>query len=137
MSQQQNQNQNQNQNLTMVMQSGASVKPFSIKQYVLGCGHTNISQNWPFEEKHLQLCLKNGLKLEELLPPLEPGKTSNDDNKKETDSCNVEVPQGIDDECNYKVSNHPSSREEEKQSNHQICNKKYANLSQPEETCTL
>jgi len=47
------QQQNQNQNLTMVMQSGASVKPFSIKQYVLGCGHTNISHNWSFEEKHL------------------------------------------------------------------------------------
>jgi len=67
----------------------------------------------------------------ELLPPLEPGKAShdehfykmhspNDDNNKETDSyCNAEVPQDIDDECNYKVSNHPSSHEEGNYSNHQ------------------
>ncbi|KAK7358010.1 hypothetical protein VNO80_17309 [Phaseolus coccineus] len=131
------QQQNQNQNLPVAPQSGAGLKPFSIRQYVLGCRHRNISQNWPFEEKHLQLCLKNGLKLEELLPPLEPGKTSHDDNKKEIDSCNAEVPQGIDDECNYKVSNHPSSHEEGKQSNHQNWSNKSANLSQPEERCTL
>lgn len=59
----------------------------------------------------MQLCLENGVKLEELLPPLEPGKTSH--------------------ECNYKVSNHPSSHEHEegKQSNHENCSKKSGNLS--------
>jgi len=72
----------------------------------------------------------------EMLPPLEQGKASHDeplkgfskmhspnDNNynKETDSCNAEVPQDIDDECNYKVSNHP--HEEGNYSNHQnACN---------------
>jgi len=83
------------------------------------------------------LCLKNGLRFEELLLSLESDKTSNDDNKKEISSCNVVVPQGIDDECNYKVSNHPSSHEEGKQSNHRNYSNKSANLSQLEETCTL
>lgn len=106
------------------------------RQYVLACRDRNISQNWPYEEKHLQLCLKSGVMEKELLPPLEPGKAShdeplngfskmhppNDNNSKETDSCIAEVPQ----ECNYKVSNHqPSSQEEA------------AKLSQPEETCSL
>ncbi|XP_027933836.1 uncharacterized protein LOC114189473 [Vigna unguiculata] len=115
----QHQNQNQNQNLPVVPQSGAAVKPFSIRQYVLASRHRNISQNWPFEEKHFQLCLKIGVKLEDLLPLIEPGKTSqenpvkgcskmhssNDDNSKETDSCNAEEPQDIDDQCNLKVIN--------------------------------
>ncbi|ESW14664.1 hypothetical protein PHAVU_007G006800 [Phaseolus vulgaris] len=128
--------QHQNQNLPLVLQSGAGVKPFSIRQYVLACRHRNISQNWPYEEKHLQLCLKSGLMEKEMLPPLEQGKASHDeplkgfskmhspnDNNynKETDSCNAEVPQDIDDECNYKVSNHP--HEEGNYSNHQnACN---------------
>jgi len=83
--------------------------------------------------------------LEELLPPIEPGKTSHDeplkdcskmhspnddDNNKVTDSCNAEVPQGIADECNYKVSNHPSSDEEGKQANHHNSSNNSANLSQ-------
>ncbi|XP_022640773.1 uncharacterized protein LOC111242336 [Vigna radiata var. radiata] len=126
------QHQNQNQNLPVVPQSGAAVKPFSIRQYVHASRHRNISQNWPFEEKHLQLCLENDLKVEELLPPIEPGKTSHekslkdfsrmhspsDDNNKETDSCNAEVPQDIDDQCNLKVMNHLISHEEGNHSNH-------------------
>ncbi|BAT93565.1 hypothetical protein LR48_Vigan02g270800 [Vigna angularis] len=112
--------QHQNQNLPLVPKSEAGVKPFAIRQYVLACRDRNISQNWPYEEKHLQLCLKSGLMEKELLPPLEPLNgfskmhSPNDNNSKETDSCNAEVPQ----ECNYKVSNHHPS-------------------SQPEETCSL
>ncbi|QCE05721.1 hypothetical protein DEO72_LG9g726 [Vigna unguiculata] len=135
----------QHQNLPLVPKSEeAGVKPFAIRQYVLACRHRNISLNWPYEEKHLQLCLKSGLREKELLPPLEPDKASHDEpvkgfskmhspngNKnKETDSCNAEVPQ----KCNYKVSNHPSPHEEGNYSNYHNDSAKF---SQPEETRTL
>ncbi|TKY50603.1 hypothetical protein E2542_SST22107 [Spatholobus suberectus] len=150
--------QQQNQNLPTVSQSllqqtgsEADVKPFSIRQYVLASRHRSILRNWPFHEKHLQLCLKHGLK--EALPPFrrqtllaEPLKGcsnlihSRDDNNKEADSCKAEVPHLIDDhpqnvknECDYKVTNHPSSHEEGNQHNCSIS----ANLSQPADTCTL
>ncbi|CAJ1977763.1 unnamed protein product [Sphenostylis stenocarpa] len=139
----QQQNQNENENLPSVQQSGADVKPFSIR---------NISQNWPFEEKHLQLCLKNGLKEKDLFPPLEASKAShdgplkgcskihspNDDNNKEADSCNAEVPQDIVvDECNNKVINHHSSHEEGNHSNQSNCCNYSGGLSPPEDACPL
>ncbi|KHN37302.1 uncharacterized protein LOC114370996 [Glycine soja] len=124
----------QQQNLSSVSQSllqqtisGADVKPFSIRQCVLASRHTNILQSWPFHEKHLQLCLNQGLK--EVLPPfgrqtspaeslqgcsnfLMHFRNVNDD--KEPDFCKAEeVPQNIKNEyCDYKVTNQPSSHEE-------------------------
>ncbi|KAG4398181.1 hypothetical protein AAZX31_10G278300 [Glycine max] len=159
MSQQQNQNQNLpavSQSLPQQTVSEADVKPFSIRQYVLASRHINILHNWPFPEKHLQLCFKDGLK--EVLPPF-GGQTSLDeplkgcsnlmhslnDNNKEADSCIAEVPHLIDDdhrqsttnnECVYKVTNHPSSHGEENHSNQHSCSIS-DNLSQPADTCTL
>ncbi|CAJ1977762.1 unnamed protein product [Sphenostylis stenocarpa] len=141
----------------------AGVKPFSIRQYVLASRHINFLQNWPFHENHLQVCLKHGLGEKEVFPPLgrrtsltEPHKdspnlmhSSNDNNNnnnnynnnKEGDSCKAEVPnlndyhpQNIKNECDYKVSNHPSSHEEGNQHN---CSHISANLSHPAYTCSL
>ncbi|TKY50602.1 hypothetical protein E2542_SST22106 [Spatholobus suberectus] len=149
----------QDQNLPTVSQSllqqtgsEVDVKPFSIRQYVLASRHRSILRNWPFHEKHLQLCLKHGLK--EVLPPFrrqilvaEPLKGcsnlmhSQNDNNKEADFCKAEVPHLIDDqppniknEGGYKVTNHPSSYEERNQHN---CSNISANLSQPADTSTL
>lgn len=148
--------QQQNQNLptqSLLQQTGfeADAKPFSISQYVLASRHRNILHNWPFHEKHLQLCFKHGIK--EVLPPF--GRKfslaeifegcsnlmySQNDNNKEADSCKAEVPHVIDDqpksfknECDYKVTNHPSSHEEGNQHNCSVS----ANLSQPADKCTL
>ncbi|KAG4395572.1 hypothetical protein AAZX31_20G228400 [Glycine max] len=156
--------QQQNQNLPAVSQSllqqtvsGADVKPFSIRQYVIASRHINILHNWPFHEKHLQLCLNHGLK--EVLPPFgrqtSPAESlqgcsnlmqSLDDNdNKEADFCKAEVPHLIDDdhpqstnnECVYKVTNHTSAHEEASHSNQLNCSIS-DNLSQPAaNTCTL
>ncbi|RDX89201.1 hypothetical protein CR513_29098, partial [Mucuna pruriens] len=141
--------QQQNQNLPTVSQSllqqtgsEADLKPFSIREYVLASRYISILGNWPFHEKHLQLCLKHGIK--EVFPPLKGCSNFThlqNDNNKEADSCKAEVPylkdeqpQNIKSECDYKVTNHPSSHEEGNQ--HKCCNIS-ANLSQPADTCTL
>ncbi|RDX88063.1 hypothetical protein CR513_30394, partial [Mucuna pruriens] len=127
--------------------SEADVKPFSLREYVVACRQRSILGNWPFYEKHLQLCLKHGIK--EVLPPMRCQKQlkgcsnlmhSQNDNTKEADSCKAEVPHVIDEhsqiknECDYKVTNHLSSHEEGNQHN---CGTISANLSQPADTCTL
>ncbi|KAL2323863.1 hypothetical protein Fmac_022921 [Flemingia macrophylla] len=154
MSQQENQNLPAvSRSLLQQMGSRADVKPFSIRQYVLAFRHRNILHSWPFHEKHLQLCLKHGLK--EVLPPFgrqtslaeslkgcsNSMHSSNDHNNK-ADSCKAEVPLAIDDplqciknECDYKVTKAPSSHEEE---NQQKCSSIISpNLSKPVNTYTL
>ncbi|KAL2323864.1 hypothetical protein Fmac_022922 [Flemingia macrophylla] len=148
----------ENQNLPTVSQSllqqtgsEADVKPFSIRQYALASRHRSTLHSWPFHEKHLQLCLKHGLK--EVLPPFvtknslaEPLKGcsnltySRNDDSQEVDSCKAEVPDFIDDhlqciknECDCKVANPFSSHEEGNQHKGIIS----ANLSQPAEACTF
>ncbi|KAA8523484.1 hypothetical protein F0562_009907 [Nyssa sinensis] len=43
---------------------------FSIRDYVFSTRSKDISTNWPFSQKNLQLCLKHGVK--DLLPPFQP-----------------------------------------------------------------
>ncbi|XP_074292984.1 uncharacterized protein LOC141619860 isoform X1 [Silene latifolia] len=43
---------------------------FSIRDYVFSARNKDISTNWPFSEKNLQLCLKHGVK--NVLPPFQP-----------------------------------------------------------------
>ncbi|KAJ1385809.1 hypothetical protein SESBI_41318 [Sesbania bispinosa] len=101
----------------------AEAKPFSIRQYVSAWRQKNISGNWPFPEKYLQMCLERGIK--DVLPPFEPQKTSlsepfiessnlkhsqNDSSSKEAEFCKTEEqqnvlimkhpPQNIKNECN-------------------------------------
>ncbi|GMH05897.1 hypothetical protein Nepgr_007737 [Nepenthes gracilis] len=42
---------------------------FSIRGYVFAARSKDIATSWPFSRKHLQLCLKNGVK--DLLPPFQ------------------------------------------------------------------
>ncbi|KAF5199410.1 Fanconi-associated nuclease 1-like protein [Thalictrum thalictroides] len=46
-----------------------SSKPFSIRKYVFEARDQDISHNWPFCEKHLQVCVKHGIN--RLLPPFD------------------------------------------------------------------
>ncbi|XP_042510874.1 uncharacterized protein LOC122086207 [Macadamia integrifolia] len=45
-------------------------KPFSIRQYVLQARQKDISNNWPFPDEYLKVCLKHGVS--GVLPPFEP-----------------------------------------------------------------
>ncbi|KAG4911331.1 hypothetical protein JHK87_057447 [Glycine soja] len=119
------------------------------RQCVLASRHTNILQSWPFHEKHLQLCLNQGLK--EVLPPFErqasPAESvqgcsnlmqSLDDNVKEADFCKAEVPhlyddhpQNIKNECDYKVTKQPSSHEEGNQHKCSISSSSNVHKSSP------
>ncbi|KAL9224898.1 hypothetical protein vseg_000880 [Gypsophila vaccaria] len=42
---------------------------FSIRNYVFSARNKDISTNWPFSQKNLQLCLKHGIK--DVLPPFQ------------------------------------------------------------------
>lgn len=43
---------------------------FSIRDFVFAARNKDISLNWPFSQKNLQLCLKHGVK--DVLPPFQP-----------------------------------------------------------------
>ncbi|XP_021740771.1 uncharacterized protein LOC110707051 [Chenopodium quinoa] len=43
---------------------------FSIRDFVFSARNRDISLNWPFSQKNLQLCLKHGVK--DVLPPFQP-----------------------------------------------------------------
>lgn len=43
---------------------------FSIRDFVFAARNRDISLNWPFSQKNLQLCLKHGVK--DVLPPFQP-----------------------------------------------------------------
>ncbi|KAJ1400236.1 hypothetical protein SESBI_29796 [Sesbania bispinosa] len=98
-------------------------EPLAHRQYVSAWRQKNISGNWPFPEKYLQMCVERGIK--DVLPPFEPQKTSlaepfivssnlmhsqNGNNSKDAEFCKTEEqqnalikehhPQNIKNECN-------------------------------------
>ncbi|CAL0316257.1 unnamed protein product [Lupinus luteus] len=83
----------------------ADNKPFSIRGYVFSWRQKNMLNSWPFSEKSLQMCLKEGLSINDILPPFhEPHNqgSSNllhlrhDDNKKDVNNHS----QNVTNECN-------------------------------------
>ncbi|PIN12642.1 hypothetical protein CDL12_14743 [Handroanthus impetiginosus] len=66
-------NNNNDNNQVDLFKSGLddsnSLPKFSIREYVFKKRGKNIKNNWPFSQKNLQLCLKNGVK--DVLPPFQ------------------------------------------------------------------
>ncbi|CAK9187382.1 unnamed protein product [Ilex paraguariensis] len=104
-------------------ENGPIAYSFSIRQHVLAAREKDLSLSWPFPERYLYVCLKNGIK--NVLPPLEvcdsttnhlQGEVSSAccQEKRENDACsetnNVEIAGekclkvGCDSTCNEAIS---------------------------------